>query len=167
MYIYVSHESPQDVFFDNVTIQHHRGPLLSEDHYYPFGLVQAGISSQTAGKLDNNRLFNKGSELQRKEFSDDSGLEWYTTQYRDLNPQLGRWNQVDPDIEDGHEDVSPYQSMADDPIRYNDPLGNVPCCETAEEILQWKVQTEAAANPDIGQPIIEVIGDIGAIGGLI
>ena len=51
------------------------------------------------------------------EFSDGSGLEEYDTQFRQLDPQTGRWNEIDPDIEDGQEDLSPYQAMADDPIR--------------------------------------------------
>ena len=123
MYIYVSNESPQDVFFDNVTIQHHRGPLLSEDHYYPFGLIQSGISSQAAGKLETLLKYNKGSELQHKEFSDGSGLETYTTQFRMLDPQLGRWWQIDPKPDNS---VSIYSAMDNNPILKNDPLGDVP-----------------------------------------
>ncbi|HEY1201041.1 MAG TPA: hypothetical protein VGE79_08680, partial [Niastella sp.] len=82
LYVYTSNETEQDVLFDNVTVAAANGPLLEESHYYPFGLVMAGISSQAPGKLENLRKFNKASELQHKEFSDGSGLELYTTNLR-------------------------------------------------------------------------------------
>gem|GEM_PF-3558583 len=125
LYVYCSNESNVDVFFDNLQLIHTRGPLLEETHYYPFGLTMAGISSQSAGKLENLFRFNKGSELQHKEFSDGSGLEIYDTYFRQLDPQLGRWNQIDPKIEKGQESLSPYESMGNDPILYNDPKGDI------------------------------------------
>ena len=120
LYIYVSNESAQKVFFDNLVIHHNRGPILQTDSYYPFGLTMAGISDQAALSLENNYKFN-GVELNHKEFSDGTGLDLYTAKFRGLDPQIGRWWQIDPKPT---YDFSPYNAMDNNPIRFSDILGD-------------------------------------------
>jgi hypothetical protein len=38
------------VYFDNLTIKHFSGVLLSENTYYPYGLTMSGISATAALK---------------------------------------------------------------------------------------------------------------------
>jgi RHS repeat-associated protein len=85
--------------------------------YYPFGLIMAGISSKAAGGLINKNKYNG------IEHNEDLGLNMYDAFYRNLDPQLGRFWQVDPETE-SLEDYSPYASMYNNPISNVDPLGD-------------------------------------------
>ncbi|MFT3945348.1 MAG: DUF6443 domain-containing protein [Agriterribacter sp.] len=132
LYIYVSNETPNiDVFFDNLQVNLKRGALLEETHYYPFGLTMAGISSKALnGVAENKRKYNG------IEFNEDLDLDIYDAYYRNLDPQTGRWWQIDPEIEN-MEAWSPYVSNFDNPIFNSDPLGDEPdgCCSVLDELL--------------------------------
>ncbi|PSL47422.1 RHS repeat-associated protein [Chitinophaga niastensis] len=122
LYVYTSNESPQDVFFDNIILGQSTGPILEETHYYPFGLTMAGISSNAlkgANYPENRKKYNG------IEYTNELDLDIYDAQLRNLDPQIGRWNQIDPKMEK-MEMWSPYASNYDNPIRYNDFLGDEP-----------------------------------------
>jgi len=91
-YIYFSNESNDVVFFDNFNLTHQAGPLLEETHYYPFGLTMGGVSC----KALNNTPENKNDKFQGQPLDDDLGINWYGFRYRNHDPQIGRFIQIDP-----------------------------------------------------------------------
>ncbi len=118
MYIYTSNETAQDVFFDNLVVAHAEGPVLEETHYYPFGLTMAGISSNA---LEGTQYPKNRKEFNGIEHTTDLDLNQYDAFFRTLDPQIGRWWQIDPKPNDA---LSPYVAMDNNPIRYSDFLGD-------------------------------------------
>ncbi|PSL42225.1 RHS repeat-associated protein, partial [Chitinophaga niastensis] len=91
LYVYTSNESTQPVFFDNIILGAASGPLLEETHYYPFGLTMAGISSKAIYNPVNKQQLFQGQPL-----DDELGLNWYGFKWRNHDPQIGRFIQIDP-----------------------------------------------------------------------
>jgi RHS repeat-associated protein len=145
VYIYTSNESSLSVYFDNLKVKHHKGALLEETHYYPFGLTMAGISSKASGKLENKFKYVSGNEL-----NSDFDLNIYETLFRSYDPQIGRFLQIDP-LTDDYTDDSPYSFAFNNPIYWTDPLG--------AENYSWEHLLKQVENGTIKQGHYYNIGD--------
>jgi len=146
LYIWVSNETQGwDVFFDNLSVQHRQGPVLEENHYYPFGLTMQGLSDKAikTNYAENKFRYNSGTELQNKEFSDGTGLELYETSFRNFDPQLGRFGQIDP-MADMFHFFSAYQYSINNPVRFCDPSGLK--AESIEEYEQYNPARQQVIN---------------------
>lgn len=64
---------------------------LEETHYYPFGLTQRGISTRQSGPLHN-----KEKTFQDQQIDEDLDLNWVQFKYRNHDPQIGRFIEIDP-----------------------------------------------------------------------
>ena len=118
VYIFCSNESPVDVFFDNLQVIHTHGKILEENHYYPFGLTMAAISSQSYND-PVNRYKYQDKELNNMELADSSGVEAYDFGARDYDQQIGRWHNPDP----AGQFSSPYVGMGNNWPNGVDPDG--------------------------------------------
>lgn len=93
LYIYLSNADPdKPVYYDNLQVTHLRGPILEETHYYPWGLTMKGISSKA---LKTNYAESKKKFI-NQELDDDLGIDLYAFRYRNHDPQIGRFIQIDP-----------------------------------------------------------------------
>jgi RHS repeat-associated protein len=138
--VFVYNESGQEVFFDDINIRKDPALIVQENHYDPWGMNLVGIEKQ--GRPDHKFQYN-GIEKQ-EEFS----LNVNMAKFRVLDPQLGRWWQIDPIVE-GFESLTPYNSNMNNPIRYDDPDGDCPTCPPT----QWEMN--AVASGEMGRGIVD------------
>lgn len=92
VYVYVSNEGDVNfqVFFDELLITHAHGPILQEDHYYPFGMNINALSS--TAPLSKPNQFKYGGQ----EFANDFDLGWYQYRFRNYDPAISRFFNLDP-----------------------------------------------------------------------
>jgi RHS repeat-associated protein len=94
--------------------------VRQENSYYATGLIMPGSTVNTP-VTDNRQLYNAGSEWQK----DYVNLpDYYQTFYRNYDAAIGRWVGADP-LAEASEDLTPYQYANNNPVLFNDPLGDV------------------------------------------
>jgi RHS repeat-associated protein len=114
-------------FFEKVLQGGCEGGSKSGVVYYPFGLTFN--SYQRENSVPNRYLFNQGAG--EKKFNTerifDLGLSVDFSKFRVYDPAMGRWWQVDPLADEADfTSFTPYNYSFNNPIRYNDPLGDCP-----------------------------------------
>ena len=105
-----------DVFFDNLQVTHNKGRLLEENHYYPFGLVMANLSSKAIAGLDNKFKF------QSQEYLDELNINWGSFKWRNYDYTLGRFLTIDP-LSDKFITQAPYNFSENQVTAYRELEG--------------------------------------------
>ncbi|SKC85116.1 RHS repeat-associated core domain-containing protein [Ohtaekwangia koreensis] len=94
VYLYLSNDnvalggSPVEVYFDDFMVEHTKSPVIQSDEYYPFGLTFNSYRRE-------NSVFNK-IKFQGQEHIDDLNLGWDSFKWRNHQPDIGRFFNVDP-----------------------------------------------------------------------
>jgi RHS repeat-associated protein len=90
VYIYLSNEetTPVEVYFDDFKVTHTKSPVVQMDDYYPFGLTFNSFQRE-------NSTINRW-KFQGQEHVDDLGLNWDSFKWRNHQPEIGRFFNVDP-----------------------------------------------------------------------
>jgi RHS repeat-associated protein len=146
---FVVNETSEDVWFDNMMVMSMSSPIAQETHFDPWGLELTGIGFQYGGIKVNKFLYN-GIEL-----IEDQDLNIYSALYRNYDPAIGRWWQIDPKTS---ERESPYVGMGNNPILYSDYLGDTIVIGN----LSWldKVLNKIGYETDEMKYVNKVVSDI-------
>ena len=118
--------------------------LIQENSYYAFGMQMAGGYTPTTNP--NKKLYNAGSEWQ----DDIEGLaDYYSTFFREYDPVIGRFNGVDP-ISESFESWTTYHYSYNNPVNFNDPMGNAAAYTTEDMIREMREEYRAWHDPQYG-----------------
>jgi RHS repeat-associated protein len=147
VYVYISNQSNETVYFDNLLVRIDQGNIIEENHYYSYGLKIAALSSKKAG--DSNEGVLKNSYLyNEKELIDDADMNWHDYGFRNYDAQIGRFVQTDP-LADQFPFFAPYLYAGNEPVGNIDLFGLAPFGtggETALTAATAKVTEGAIVN---------------------
>ncbi len=93
--------------------------------------------------LDNKNLYND------KELIDEADLDWYDYGFRNYDPQIGRFTQLDP-LTDDYPELTPYQYASCEPI------GNV----DVDGLESYQVLTPVIINLPKAAPVANAAANI-------
>lgn len=115
VYIYLSNESNEDVYFDNFSVSQVHSPISEEDHYYAFGEKIGGLCMVSFNKLASKYHYQADNS------EEEPNTLWNEFDLRVYDPQIGRWTGVDPE----DEFANPYIGMGDNPSSLTDQDGGL------------------------------------------
>jgi RHS repeat-associated protein len=119
-------------------VDYYDADVTSTTDYYPYGMT---LRSESDGS--NYRYGFQGQEMDDEVKGEGNS---YTTHFRQLDPRIGRWLSIDPKATAWE---TPYASMGNNPIFYNDVLGD----------SIWFTVEEGVAKMHFQGKVIDLSGD--------
>ena len=144
METFLVNETSQDVFFDNFRILSTPSTTVQVTHYYPFGMEMPALSYQAPAMNKNRYLYNQGTGEVTFDTERIPDLNIDLTKFRAYDPALGRWWQIDP-MADALSSLTPYNYSFNNPVLFNDPLGDCPPGTNCEAVLKGVWNSAVAA----------------------
>ena len=134
-----------DVFFDDLKVAHTKSPIVQQDDYYPFGLTFNSYHSE-------NSVPNRW-KFQGQEHVDDLGLNWDSFKWRNHQPDIGRFFNVDPLASD-YVYNSPYA------FSENKVTNHIELEGLESYPAQQALNNEIKKVEDVVMPIVNKVGDV-------
>ncbi len=94
--------------------------VISTQDYYAFGSIMEERGFDEGSYLSTSYRFGFNGMEREKGINSNS----YATKYRIFDPRLGRWFSLDP-LAHVQPYLSPFQSMANNPVQFADPTGAI------------------------------------------
>jgi RHS repeat-associated protein len=131
LYIWLSNENdtPVEVYFDDLKVTQVKSPVIQSDDYYPFGLTFNSYSRE-------NSVPNK-FKFQEQEHIDDLGLNWDSFKWRNHQPDIGRFFNVDP-LAEKYVYWSPYAFSGNQVVNARELEGLEPYIVTGRSFIPSK-----------------------------
>jgi len=108
---------PKEIGTPNKIAEYYLADIASIQDYYPFGMGMPGRKFS----FDPVYLFGYQSSISDDEIYGEKNM--YSTLYRGLDTRIGRWWSIDPKYK-AKADLSPYVSMDNSPVVFNDKNGD-------------------------------------------
>ena len=136
--------------------------ILNENHYYPFGLKHQRYTNPFLRDVMANETETEKAvvnidvsvenyyaydyKYNYREWQGEFGLNWYSMDFKNYDPAIGRFHSPDP-LGELTPDWTPYRFAFNNPVFFNDPTGLCEDCDFINFYYDgWETQSSFFEN---------------------